>query len=429
MGRVSLFAAAGLLVATTGGAPTSRVAIPQFPKRQSETTSEVTFEDITPSKSIKWVECYQSNAPNLQCTYLTVPLDYENPEAGTADIAFARYFISEEAGDMLFNPGGPGGSGVDHIIGVPHDLAKIWNMNIVSFDPRGVGLSGPYVDCSYESSNHTTLKKRQEEVSVTSLKSIWDSNFENNHACSKANQDSNAKYVGSSAVVQDMMHFVELQATLRDQDPKTAKITFNGVSYGTLIGQTLVKLYPDRLHRVLLDANVYGVAHYQGWEPSGIDDLGHGVSMFSELCFQAGPEWCLLAEGTNSTEEVQERIDEAIRKLNKNPVNHNGNRYNGYDLENHLLDWMYTPRNDYPSIVNATLAIEDDKMETFLSARSHQKRSEDKPSNSESILSIITAVDIAGRFPFKRYDEWKAATLKLVLTSPYGALNYARGSG
>jgi pimeloyl-ACP methyl ester carboxylesterase len=74
-----------------------------------------------------------------------------------------------------------------------------------------------------------------------------------------------------------MVHFTELQAAARGKDPKSVKINYYGVSYGTLLGQTLVALYPDRIQRILLDGNVYGVAHYQGWEPSGIDDFAHGI--------------------------------------------------------------------------------------------------------------------------------------------------------
>jgi hypothetical protein len=34
-----------------------------------------------------------------------VPLDYENLDVGTADIAFIRYLLSEDAEDLYYNPG------------------------------------------------------------------------------------------------------------------------------------------------------------------------------------------------------------------------------------------------------------------------------------------------------------------------------------
>jgi pimeloyl-ACP methyl ester carboxylesterase len=366
---------------------------------------------------------------------LTVPLDYENPEAGTADIAFIRYFISEDVEDLLFNPGGPGQSGVKFATTGASDFASKWNMNIVSFDPRGVFLSGPNVDCSYESSNSTTLRRRQDS-SVNGLRATWEDTLKTNQACSAANENTDAKYVGTAAVVQDMMHFVELQAALRGQDPKTALINYYGVSYGTAVGQTLVNLYPDRLRRVLLDGNVYSVAHYQGWEPSGIDDFAYGVFMFSKLCFEAGTEWCALAEGMSSIEEVHERFDAAITKLNGNPVQIEGTTYDGNTFVSAVGGWLYFPTQatadggGYLDIVNATLAVENDQLEAYLSGSAVQKRSEQDPNdNSQIMLGIITAVDIAGRFPWKTYDEWKAATMRLVATAPYNAIGYAGSNG
>ena len=64
--------------------------------------SWATFDDVTPSPELKWIDCI---GPDRQCAKLTVPLDYENPHVGTTDIAFVRYLFSEDAEDILFNPG------------------------------------------------------------------------------------------------------------------------------------------------------------------------------------------------------------------------------------------------------------------------------------------------------------------------------------
>lgn len=431
MGRISSLAVVGLLTATAAAAP--RPAIPKYSKRQNNTnTTEITFSDITSSPLIKWTECYQDqHGPNLECTYLTVPLDYENPNAGTADIAFMRYFVSEDVEDLLFNPGGPGESGVGFVQTQASDYAKKWNMNIVSFDPRGVKLSGPAVSCS-PSNSTTKLKRRQDSTIVGDLKAAWDDQLESNSACSAANEGSNAKYVGTSAVVQDMMHFVELQATLRGQNPKTALINYYGVSYGTCVGQTLVNLYPDRLRRVLLDANVYSVAHYQGWEPSGIDDFAHGVWMFSKLCYEAGPEWCVLAEGVDDIQGVQARIDAVIAKLNASPLVVGETTIDGNYYLGQLQGFLYFPRQKgkgYLEIANGTLAIENDDIEALKGENVKMLKRDDANAGSNDVLGIITSVDIAGRYPWKTYEEWKAAAERLEATAPYYAFGYSTSNG
>jgi len=79
-------------------------ALPRFPihKREDNSTAKRTFADIEPSAELNWVDCY---GDNLQCTYLTVPLDYADKSAGTTDVAFIRYVLDEDAEDLLFNPG------------------------------------------------------------------------------------------------------------------------------------------------------------------------------------------------------------------------------------------------------------------------------------------------------------------------------------
>lgn len=50
----------------------------------------------------------------LTCVNLEVPLDYGQPEVGTTNVAFLRYeaVLQPALGDLIINPGGPGGSGV-----------------------------------------------------------------------------------------------------------------------------------------------------------------------------------------------------------------------------------------------------------------------------------------------------------------------------
>lgn len=433
MGQVSSLVAASLLVTTTTAVP--RLAIPNTQERQSENVTSISFDNITASANIEWIPCYQAANPNAQCTFLTVPLDYENEDAGTVNIAFVRHFLSEDVEDLFFNPGGPGIPGLSYLLNSLPEYAQRWNMNIVTFNPRGVSNSGPNVSCEY--GNSTQLEKLWDR-SLNTLQERWDFNLEFNKICSDNNKDTDAKYVSTTAVVQDMMHFVELQANLRGRDPKTAQINYYGISYGTVLGQTLVALYPDRIRRVLIDGNVYGVAHYQGWEPSGIDDLSHGISMFSQLCFEAGPEWCALAEGMKSIEEVHARFDAVIEKLESTPIQESGgNTMDAYTFMDNVQQWLYDPSSKtkgYMMIVNETLAIENDDLEALFKRSSNDKRSwknqrSDSPTKETYILNIITATDIAGRFPWKTYESWKAATMRLMSTSKYGAIEYAAGNG
>jgi hypothetical protein len=96
MARATYFAV-GLLAVTISALPSANT------KRQDESKPMVyDFADITPSRDLKWVDCFES----FKCTYLTVDLDYETPDAGTTNVAFIKFpSQNPEAKDILFNPG------------------------------------------------------------------------------------------------------------------------------------------------------------------------------------------------------------------------------------------------------------------------------------------------------------------------------------
>ena len=82
-----------------------------------------------PSKtSLQWRECLDvrdevaSALPEatllpFDCASLTVPLDYTDPASSQLDLALFKINATKEPvlGSVLWNPGGPGGSGADNL--------------------------------------------------------------------------------------------------------------------------------------------------------------------------------------------------------------------------------------------------------------------------------------------------------------------------
>src|SRR5262245_51106527 len=69
-----------------------------------------------PVPKINWSHCYREFGFPFECATVQVPLDYSNPGAATISIAIVRLPASDpvnKIGSIFFNPGGPGGSGVD----------------------------------------------------------------------------------------------------------------------------------------------------------------------------------------------------------------------------------------------------------------------------------------------------------------------------
>lgn len=102
------------------------------------------------SKALQWQSC--GDGPRFDCAKLSVPLDYLNEQdTRTASIAITRYLASRQPahGTIIFNPGGPGGSGTGstYRIGPIIDLILGGKYDILGFDPRGINMTLPRVHC------------------------------------------------------------------------------------------------------------------------------------------------------------------------------------------------------------------------------------------------------------------------------------------
>lgn len=114
------------------------------------------WDSITPSSDLSYTPCYDKFG--LQCARLLVPLDWQNasnPHNVSIAIAKLPAKVPDDdpkfGGTIFTNPGGPGGSGVTFILTAGRKLQNILSgrkeYEILSWDPRGVGLTSPNADC------------------------------------------------------------------------------------------------------------------------------------------------------------------------------------------------------------------------------------------------------------------------------------------
>ncbi|HET9556808.1 MAG TPA: hypothetical protein VFS70_06695, partial [Actinomycetota bacterium] len=94
---------------------------------------------------LDWGSCGEE--PELQpfqCATAVVPLDYDKPKGKQITLALARLPASDPSrkiGSLFLNPGGPGGSGVDFVLGAGPFLYSDEvraRFDLVGFDPRGI---------------------------------------------------------------------------------------------------------------------------------------------------------------------------------------------------------------------------------------------------------------------------------------------------
>ena len=187
----------------------------------------------------------------FECARLEVPLDYENPDGRTAQIALLRVPAKgEPIGSLLLNPGGPGTSGMSHAHLVATTLGEhpiTERFDLIGFDPRGVGASTPTLDCF-------TDAQREADVKLSTLNSGVDdyTEAETRRVYEQCAEHSGGEdvvaHVGTRDVVRDMD---VLRAVLGD-----AKLTFAGQSYGTRLGAIYAETFPQNVRALVLDAAV-----------------------------------------------------------------------------------------------------------------------------------------------------------------------------
>ncbi|MFG3335298.1 alpha/beta hydrolase [Streptomyces tendae] len=186
-----------------------------------------------------------------QCATLRTPLDWKNPSGESMDLALIRARAAgdpdQRIGSLLFNFGGPGGSGVATLPGLAPDYEKLRaRYDLVSFDPRGVGNSAGVrcLDAGLPS---------EEEIDNTpddggdETNALVRSNRETAAACEKNSGDV-LPHVGTTQAAQDMDL---MRQVLGDE-----KLHYFGISYGTELGGVYAHLFPEHVGRAVLDGVV-----------------------------------------------------------------------------------------------------------------------------------------------------------------------------
>ncbi|MGF3056905.1 alpha/beta hydrolase [Microbacterium sp. YY-01] len=207
-------------------------------------------EELLPfySQELSWTEC----GVGFDCTTVTAPLDWENPDDGDIEIAITRHRAQKGSqGSLLINPGGPGASGKSFVLNsmsyaVGSDL--IANYDIIGFDPRGVGDSTA-VQCfdADEMDAYLYDVPEAERGSPEWEAELGEANERFAEACDN-NSDGILPFITTINSARDMDL---LRGVLGDEE-----LNYLGYSYGTFLGATYAELYPDRAGRLVLDGAV-----------------------------------------------------------------------------------------------------------------------------------------------------------------------------
>ena len=317
--------------------------------------------------------------------------------AGWTNIAFLKDdALIQPAKDLIVNPGGPGGSGVNYVRNGRAKLRKTFGplYNIIGFDPRAVNNSGPHLD--YYKCMGKPIKK------IHWLEQTW---------CKNSLANGDAKYTGTVAVAQDLLNFIELRNEEQGKPGEVAKLTFYGASYGTTIGTTFAAMYPDRIDRMILDAVMDGAKYYKAESDSLASDSLDVLTHFAPMCFGAGPERCVFHGGNKTAAEIQARIEAIFTRLSEHEILASGiappYAMEAQDLSYVMFMAAYRPLASFPTLAEVLVELENGEGRKLLEVELKDSQILEDQAGDQGQGAMIQCLDPALAWSKKRLGPRK----------------------
>ncbi|CAN8095369.1 unnamed protein product [Discula destructiva] len=293
----------------------------------------------------------QFNATNSGDKFFTIPL--------------IRLRGDDAAQNLLINPGGPGGSGSEFIFRRGEQLSTIVGegFHLLSFDPRGIGISTPRATC------YPDDETRQTHGPVRNQKIVEDSPqafaFAKNYvqACADT-MGEHGLYINTPQTAADMNSILD---AVGQED-----MVYWGFSYGTLLGQTYAGLFPERSKRVIID----GVVNQFDWynETSNTEDFEDTERVFDgffDECVKAGAD-CPLTTLAKSKDELFDKIMGLADSMYTEPLNVYVNNTSWGTLDyfkimfGAIFPTLYKPANWYDLADRLTKMLGGNATDAFL---------------------------------------------------------------
>ncbi|HOB50037.1 MAG TPA: alpha/beta hydrolase [Mycobacterium sp.] len=240
-----------------------------------------------PQKPLTWTRCGELPGEVRECSTLTVPLEYSDPDGPSIELALARIPArgpGERVGSILVDPGGPGISGVDEILTLPYQLSPAVEAryDIVGWDRRAVGKSSPlwcrtpdemgdYARALASAQWSTAADSPEVERWAAQARAF-------SEGCATRNPDL-VGHIGTRDSARDME---SIRVALGEP-----AMNYVGWSHGTKLAAFYIDQYPQNVGRMVLDSAI---------DPSlSIDEYNRGQSQGLEAQLMRFVDYCTAA--------------------------------------------------------------------------------------------------------------------------------------
>lgn len=191
--------------------------------------------------TLAWTDC----GDGFLCTRIEVPKDWDAPNGEKISIAMTKLPArGASSGTMFVNWGGPGDPGNTSIRtrGTAIADATGGTMDILTWDPRGLGLSTP-ITCS----EGNLAYFEADPGTVEGLRAMSEAAQQRRDACV-------ARYGSYLDVIGTVQGVRDLEAMRIAAGAPT--LNFLGLSYGTRIGATYAAMFPATTGNMVLDGSM-----------------------------------------------------------------------------------------------------------------------------------------------------------------------------
>lgn len=281
-------------------------------------------EDLTAQK-LSWKDCptpseaegggsAPSPLPNggkWQCATLKAPLDWSKPKGDTIGLALIRAKASgdpgKRIGSLVFNFGGPGGSGVTTLPAFGEDYAKLrTRYDLVSFDPRGVGRSAG-VRCESDAQLDAYFQQDATPDDTAERTKLLGNTKQFNATCEK-----NSKKLLPQVRTTDAARDMDLMRQVLGDD----KLHYFGISYGTELGGVYAHLFPKNVGRAVFDAVVDPTQNSEQGSLGQAKGFQLALDNFAEDC-TSKTTGCPIGD---TAQDVKDRIAKLLKDLDSKPI-------------------------------------------------------------------------------------------------------------
>ncbi|MGW3864427.1 alpha/beta hydrolase [Streptomyces sp. NPDC005047] len=260
MRAAALYSAAGsLLLTTLATAPPAEAAPAAHGSAEARGTAVAA--ERAAAAGIAFGDCPKAEdlPGSMRCGTVEVPLDYAHPDGKRLRLTVSRVRATHKdprnpkrkvpgQGALLYNPGGPGGSGLNFpLVGLVPEWKRLAGAyDLVGYAPRGVAPSAP-LSCQDPGDFFKGPRPAPTQPS--------DAYKRKRAAEAEAYARGCAERAGES-----LRHYHSLN-NARDLEVVRAalgeeRLSFMGASYGTYLGALYAELFPARVRRMVFDSVV-----------------------------------------------------------------------------------------------------------------------------------------------------------------------------